>query len=188
MVTAHDVDGRRERLSDVPVHVERRGENAGSRNQFAHLSNDLALGVIEIRCLQRTVKREENRIQRQVRLDRRQQAFQKGFHDLRLSGASALRAEGGPEHDLRPVRGRLEDLDHPSDRAFDALQRIANLIGLQNPTASPPVCKSRKKQIERIALLPDFGDQNFHNAKPSCSPLCPLRLSKMLSKAGWISR
>ena len=134
------------------------------------------------------MKREEDRIQWQVRLDRRQQELQIRFHHLRFSGASALRAEGGAERDLRLACGRLEDLDHPSDRAFNALQRVANLTGRQNPTAFFPVGKSRKKRIERVALLPDFRDQNLHDAKPSCSPLCPLRLSKMLMSAGWISR
>ena len=71
METAYDVNGRRERLGDIAVHIERRGENAGGRNQLAHPPDDLALGVVEIGHLQCAVKREEDRVQRQVRLDRR---------------------------------------------------------------------------------------------------------------------
>ena len=103
MVAAHDVDVGRERLRDVPVHVERGGENASGANQLAHLPDDLALGVVEIRRLQRAMKREEDRVQRQVRLDRRQEPRQERFHDLGRGGTAALGAKRRAEHDLRLV-------------------------------------------------------------------------------------
>src|SRR6185437_10730212 len=133
--------------------------------------------------LQGAVKGEENRIQRQVRLDRRHQELPVRLQDLRRGGAPALSAEGGAVHDLRPLRRRLEDLDHAPDRALDAPQPVANLVGLEKPTAAP-MGEPGKPRVERIALLPDFGDQNLHDVEASCS-WRPFRLSKMSISAGW---
>jgi hypothetical protein len=139
VVAAHDVNGSGERLGDIAVHVERGGENASRLNEFADPAYDLALGVVEVRRLEGAVKGEEDCVQRQVRLDRRREELPVRLEDFRRGGAAALGTEGRAKHDLGPLRRRLEDLDHPADRAFDAPQPVANLAGLEKPTASPMV-------------------------------------------------